>query len=178
MHCICLNRGSIVKASMLWTLPLWNPRIKDKSGSNILNTFITMQSYIIFNCKSKSPHCKGGCARNLWLNSPFNLILMQMATCSASNKSKYLWVWFKTHCFITYVNFCDSTSDCPCHSIWHPSLQMNRLLLIANVYNFQSFLEEDNCACKSSFHKGLQLPSGKSYLYACLIPLFYLCWTF
>jgi len=46
---------------------------------------------------------------------------------------------------------------------------MNRLLLIANVYNFQSFLEEDNFACKSSFHKGLELPSGKSYLYACLI---------
>jgi hypothetical protein len=94
MHYICLNHGSIVKASMLRALPLWNPHIKDKNGFSILNTFIVMQSYIIFNYKSKSPHCKGGCARNLWLNSPFKLILMQMATCSASNKSKYLWVWF------------------------------------------------------------------------------------
>jgi hypothetical protein len=153
------------------------PTHKDKNGSSVLNIFIVMQSYIIFNYKSKSPHCKGGCARNLWLNSPFNLILMQMATCSASNKSKYVWVWFKTRCFTTCVNFCDSASNCPCHSIWHLSLQMNRLFFIANVYNFQSSLEEDNFACKSNFTRVLSFHVGSPTSMHCLIPLFYLCWT-
>jgi hypothetical protein len=53
---------------------------------------------------------------------------------------------------------------------------MKKLFHISNVYVvsiFQSLLEEDNFSCKLGFHKGFELLSGKTYLYAYFVPLLF-----
>jgi hypothetical protein len=55
------------------------------------------------NFESKSLHFKYSWAFDFQLNSTYNVMVILMVTCSASNKCQYPLVWLKTHHFTTSV---------------------------------------------------------------------------